>query len=110
MARKGKNKKNYRTISYPLLHVYGQGKWHSPVHIIGNREGLMNLRDAINEALNFKIAEHECTTNDGEGFVIKVAKVTQNYDDLRLPYYKEVAKDTRDEVTSPEDLFPIEFS
>lgn len=36
----------------PLLHIYGQYHPHGEAYLVGNREGLLALRDAIDKALN----------------------------------------------------------
>lgn len=55
-----------------LLHIFSQLQWHSPASIIGNRNGLTVLRDAIDDALGSGSSETFAMTSDGEGYSIHV--------------------------------------
>lgn len=61
------------------LHIYEQSSHHMPAHLIGTRDGLQVLRDAIDAVL--KGGEwipyrtfYQC---DGEAYEVEVAMVTQ---------------------------------
>ncbi|MDD4984997.1 MAG: hypothetical protein PHQ43_04290 [Dehalococcoidales bacterium] len=63
-----------------ILNIYGQEAWHTEAKIIGNREGLLQLRATIDKALQ----EGKATTpddpsagsplfaSDGEGYEVRV--------------------------------------
>ena len=54
----------------PWMHVHGQLDAHEDVHILGTKEALIALRDAINVALADKNGEAqsaEIYCGDGEG-------------------------------------------
>lgn len=60
-----------------LLHIYGQPFWHADARIIGNTEGLTELREVIDHALRDGKAEtsewDDCLfTSDGEGYKVIV--------------------------------------
>ena len=59
-----------------ILNIYGQYYWHTEARIVGNQEGLLELRDAIDKAIK---TSKSCTSNDeplfasdGEGYEIIV--------------------------------------
>jgi len=54
----------------PLLHIYGQAAWHDEVRIIGNKDGLLALRNAITKALNSTEGNGVASVyaSDGEGY------------------------------------------
>lgn len=61
-----------------VLNIYGQPYWHADARIIGNREGLLDLRDAINRALRSTPPDYADRTgealfaSDGEGYTVMV--------------------------------------
>jgi len=62
-----------------LLNIYGQPFEHAEAIIKGNREGLVELRDAIDRALRNGKAEtahpHDCIfASDGEGYHIIIER------------------------------------
>ena len=61
-------------MSKDVLHLYGQSQWHFPAEIIGNREGLIKLRDAIDLALRQGKAEFPAMASDGEGYDLTVTR------------------------------------
>lgn len=64
MSRKDRNDE-----SIPLLHVYGQSAWHDDVFIVGNRQALKALREAIGKALEQGQGEtNDVFVADGEGY------------------------------------------
>ncbi|WP_226528561.1 hypothetical protein [Metabacillus niabensis] len=50
-----------------VLHIYAQDAWHQEAYIVGNKEGLLELRNAIDEALKSKEAVAHVFPTDGEG-------------------------------------------
>lgn len=92
-----------------LLHVFGPAFWHDTLRIIGNKDGLTALRDAIDVALKegYHYGDSPATTSDGEYFDIQVL----NYDKPRsawnlvtLPYTDEIAADKREGIKHIDEL------
>ena len=80
-----------------LLHIHGQYIWHSECRIVGNRNALIVLRDAIDEALREGQAETSAMVTDGEGYCvqIKLCDAAWESDKWRrepLPYTANYAK------------------
>ncbi len=76
-----------------LLHVYSPAAWHDDNVIVGNRDGLTRLKEAIEQALSGdrKHGVKEASTSDGEGFdMIVILNDDSWHDDswkeLKLPY------------------------
>jgi len=71
-----------------LLHLYAQDMQHDPAAIVGTREGLEALRDAITRALDTgQPASAPAMTDDGEHYGAVVVPVTPaQMDGLPLPY------------------------
>jgi hypothetical protein len=87
-----------------VLHIYGQSFWHDEAFIVGNREGLATLRDAITRALESESGAVVATAyvNDGEGFDIGIYRVhDENTDRISVPYTDETAAEKRDEAVHP---------
>ena len=55
-----------------ILHIYGQYEEHDDIEIAGDRQALIELRAAIDTALDTKNGESESYTNDGEDYTIHV--------------------------------------
>ena len=62
-----------------ILNIYGQEAWHTEARIIGNRDGLLELKSTIDRALTYKRAttktdvkngETELYASDGEGYEV----------------------------------------
>lgn len=63
----------------PLLHIIAQESWHQPAFVVGNRIGLINLRNAINRALEGNGVERAgVTCSDGEGYILHVRQMAEN--------------------------------
>ncbi len=90
----------------PVLHIYGQSAQHSEAYLLGNREGLTKLRDAIDRAIQTGEGWHEAFVNDGEGFATIVVCRDRSFTDpwwqnIARPYTDEYARDTRPEADGP---------
>ena len=87
----------------PVLHIHGQSCWHMPVLMIGNREALTRLRDAIDKALKWGKPQTVATmAADGEGYTVEVRLREADiwappWNNARLPYFDDIARDTRSE-------------
>lgn len=70
-----------------ILHIYGQYEEHDDIEIAGDRQALIELRAAINTALETKNGESEPYTNDGEGYTIHVTMLTSDEaEQIKTPY------------------------
>jgi len=69
------------------LHIYAQGYWHGDAFIVGTREALVALRDAIDGAIANGSADCESSVNDGEGFRARVLQMDEGQlQKLEQPY------------------------
>lgn len=57
-----------------LLHIYAQPDNHCTALIVGNRNALIVLRDAIDAALASGKAETGAVTTDGEGYSVEIVR------------------------------------
>lgn len=60
-----------------ILNIYGQAFYHQEARIVGNKEGLLVLRDAIDEAIKTSKArtsndDAPLFASDGEGYAVIV--------------------------------------
>jgi hypothetical protein len=73
-----------------VLHLHAQNQWHEDAHIVGNREGLLRLREAIavvldNHASGCGPVRAEAYAADGEAynlFLIPELLTCEEYDRL----------------------------
>lgn len=77
-----------------LLHIYAQTHEHGNARIVGNPNGLIVLRDAIDAALKDKTAQTVALVADGEGYRIDIERNDREWrgggwDNKRLPYCRE---------------------
>lgn len=88
------------------LHVYGQDFWHDSVHIVGDRQSLLDLRDCITRALEENTSDKFDTyASDGEGYTVHVVNATEAFmESMRLPYYGDIAHDHRRNKKWPHEL------
>ena len=88
------------------LHIFNQYTWHDDAYIVGNREGLVALRDAINNYLETKQEEIEVLAGDGEGYDICITEVEDKLIETRLalPYSDEIALGDPEQSIQPWDL------
>jgi hypothetical protein len=82
----------------PLLHMHGQPSWHDDAFIVGNREALLMLRQAIDKALETSTGEMQPFVSDGEGYDMHVYLETdpEYWDEASFPY-------DPDETNIPDD-------
>lgn len=57
-----------------LLHIYGQGQWHSQAFVVGNSNALIVFRDAIDEALQSGKSKTSVMVTDGEGYEVCIER------------------------------------
>jgi hypothetical protein len=80
-----------------LLHIYAQFCWHSECRIVGNKNALIVLRDAIDEALKKGKSETGAMTSDGEGYTVEIEMLDADWESDRwrrqpMPYTAEHAR------------------
>lgn len=92
----------------PVVNVYPQRSPHDDAFIVGNKEGLVALRSAIDEALNDPggLGTKLSYVADGEGFVILVKRVDtwDSLDGVALPYFGEEYSNGSPSATGPFDV------
>ena len=79
-----------------IVHIYGQHSWHTNAIILGNRKGIMALRNAINIALDKTEGRgaQRVYINDGEGYNIEIQIVeNKEIDKIHVPYTADYAQD-----------------
>ncbi len=79
----------------PWLHLYAQYAWHDEARIVGNREALTALRDAIDRALADKNGEAEfaAVAGDGEGYRVDIRRVPRRaVQNSAVPYTADYAR------------------
>lgn len=74
-----------------LLHVYAQRRWHGELRIVGNRNALVALRDAIDAALVNGVTTTSAMTTDGEGYPVIIEPDhsrwdSRSWESRKLPY------------------------
>lgn len=72
--------------------------WHDDASIIGNREALSKLRDAIDKALQDEEAVASSMTNDGEGYDVIIICKENDWDEVAFPYTDEIAAERREDA------------
>lgn len=89
----------------PYLHIYGQKHWHDDAIIVGNKTALKELRDVIDNAIQYGEGRLVTTTSDGEGYELFISCLpgeTENNKDwqqITLPYHdKEMYVPNEDEI------------
>ena len=78
-----------------LVHIYGQEIWHGDAFIVANKEGLLAISQAINQALTKGKGVTEVMPADGEGFALKILCrndewLSPFWDNLAMPYTDNV--------------------
>lgn len=71
------------------LHIYAQETNHDRAYIIGTREALVGLLEALQRALEQGIYADSYCTADGEGYkVVIIQTENSKIEELKLPYTK----------------------
>lgn len=72
------------------IHIYGQYQWHDDAFIVGDRDSLIALRNAIDKAIKGDKAGLDTFTNDGEGYTINIVVTPGDFfGTLKVPYSME---------------------
>lgn len=95
-------------MKFPKLHIHSPSIWHDHAFIVGDRESLQLLRDAIDSALAEEKGKATAFTADGEGFDLEVYREEEDsyWDKALLPYTdaETVCLSTKGKI-GPWDLF-----
>lgn len=96
-------------MDFSKLHIYAQPYFHTDSFIVGNKEALIELKKAIEEALNSSDGKAECESSvaDGEGYDCRIILLNDDkqWDKLRRPYTDDYAKDNRKDAINPHELW-----
>jgi hypothetical protein len=86
------------------LHVYAQYTSHDDAIIVGTKDAVARLRDALNRALESGESVVGSTTADGEGFqvIVKVRDADSYYERVGLPYTADY-HNNNDGILDPRD-------
>ncbi|GLJ01878.1 hypothetical protein [Bacillus sp. YKCMOAS1] len=78
-----------------LCNIYAQQTHHFEAFILGNRKGLLELRNAIDKALETGCSTSTLFPSDYEGYDVYVALVEeeQRFKKLTTPYVEEYAQE-----------------
>jgi len=89
------------------LHIYGQTYPHDHAFLVGNKEALKALREAIDAALNNQAGGTTVFATDGEGYDVKVycEEEEEYWGKSKLPYNDRDMFIEYDEDVGPWDLF-----
>lgn len=83
----------------PVAHIYAQEAFHDEAFIVGNRDYLHALRDAITAALKGGFGKAEGFVSDGEGFdtmvVLHDHPLGEKWSQLQVPYTIDYARERR---------------
>ena len=71
------------------LHIYGQQRWHDDAVIVGTKEALIQLRDALDQAIANKNGAARVTQTDGEGFDIIIMTSTAEQMEKHFTVYHD---------------------
>lgn len=84
-----------------LLHIYGQDFWHTCGYIVGNKEALIALKNAIEIALDEGEGVVDVYVNDGEGYDVHVIRDNSDWKYKAVPYTDEVAREKNKKAIWP---------
>lgn len=74
-----------------FMHIHAQYQWHDKAYILANKQALLNLRQAIDDALYNGCGYATAFTGDGEGYDVLVARIndSEKFSQMSLPYTDE---------------------
>lgn len=89
-----------------VCNIYAQESWHMESFIIGNKQGLIELKNAIDKALNNRIGEADLFPTDFEGYTTYVALVEdeEKFANLCIAYTNEPGVGADKNSTHPTDI------
>lgn len=91
------------------LHLYAQGAWHEEAFIVGEEAALIELRDAINKALETGRGHCMPMQNDGEGYHLLIAKIdSERMDKMANAYTDDIAAE-QNRIRHGERFWPLDL-
>lgn len=92
------------------LHIYGQASWHQDAFIIGHRSALIQLRKAIDEAIEHGEKREVFSPVDGEGYNLYISCVDDSFDleEIDEPYHDPDIFEKRKPPAKAFKLYKIE--
>jgi len=92
-----------------ILKVYGAPFWHSSVNIVGSKDSLIDLRDAIDKAIKEGASSADFFETDGEGYRVTVNCEERNFEEwARLPmHYTDIVATGNDTKEGEGELHKI---
>ncbi len=92
-------------MMYQTLHVYPQAQQHDNAYVVGTREALLSLRNAIDLALTGDSVTVDFFANDGEGYSVIIRAVgSTEAETLAVPYTEDSARENSKTAKWPWDL------
>jgi hypothetical protein len=96
-----------------ILHVHSQESPHDDAWLVGNREGLLVLKRAIEQALNITHGDGEVSDAQGNPFEIRVLFITDppeadSWKRAALPYTAEGFQEKREGALWPVSIAPTQ--
>jgi hypothetical protein len=88
---------------FPVVHLWSPEYFHDDSYVVGNYEGLMKLRNAIDKAIKEGNGKEEVFISDGEGYDLNVIR-SDNIDHIAVPYLDEIAAENRENAVYPWDV------
>lgn len=94
----------------PIVQVYSQECPHEEAFIVGTKDGLTRLRQAIDEALEKSVSHADVFVSDGEGYTLGVLLneadwIAKEWCGLKNPYTHEIFKEHREDCVWPDNLY-----
>lgn len=89
-----------------VLHIHSQEAHHNDAFIVGTREGLLALREAVDLALAARTGASEVSVGDGEGYYVLAMLIDADehgfpVDNASVPYTADCAKEYQDTAVYP---------
>lgn len=89
----------------PVIHLWSPESFHSEGYVVGNYEGLIKLRSAIDRAIAAGAGKENVFIGDGEGFDLYVFRIDDNLVGLTaVPYRDDMAAEKRERTVFPWDM------
>ncbi|MCA0173260.1 hypothetical protein [Bacillus sp. RAR_GA_16] len=90
---------------FPYMQLYGQELWHSPAFLLANREGLLQLREAIDVALQNGEYRHVTSSSDGDGYDLLIKRIEEDVEWSRVETPYTALSGKEENTIKPSELF-----
>ncbi|WP_273853723.1 hypothetical protein [Guptibacillus spartinae] len=90
---------------FPYMQLYGQELWHSPAFLLANREGLLQLREAIDVALQNGEYRHVTSSSDGDGYDLLIKRIEEEVEWSRVETPYTALSSKEENAIKPSELF-----